>query len=88
MHEFHPYFFQVPHTSGHLFISGYDNDLFTSPGDPLFYFHHAQVDRLWAMWQGMDFATRELALDGTLTMLDRTLTPISLRSYSHSILGN
>ncbi|KFY97323.1 hypothetical protein V500_02113 [Pseudogymnoascus sp. VKM F-4518 (FW-2643)] len=70
IHEFHPYFFQVPHTAGHLFISGYDNDLFTSPGDPLFYFHHAQVDRMWALWQGMDFATREFALDGTLTMLD------------------
>jgi tyrosinase len=25
-------------------------DLFTSPGDPAFYLHHAQVDRLWTAW--------------------------------------
>ncbi|KAG6011185.1 hypothetical protein E4U41_005549 [Claviceps citrina] len=67
MHTFHPFFFKHPHSAGHLFISGYDNDFYTSPGDPLFYFHHAQVDRLWSIWQALDFPTREYALDGTIT---------------------
>ncbi|KAG5983001.1 hypothetical protein E4U55_001000 [Claviceps digitariae] len=68
IHQFHPYFSRVPHLMGHFFISGYDNDFYTSPGDPLFWFHHAQVDRIWAIWQALDFSTRENALDGTLTM--------------------
>ncbi|KAG5927466.1 hypothetical protein E4U42_002217 [Claviceps africana] len=68
IHQFHPYFYRGPHRTAHLFISGYDNDFYTSPLDPLFYFHHAQVDRIWAIWQALDFPAREYALDGTLTM--------------------
>jgi tyrosinase len=60
-------FFQGPHLAGHLFISGYDNDLYTSPQDPLFWFHHGNVDRMYSIWQGLDYATREYALDGTVT---------------------
>ncbi|KAG6031248.1 hypothetical protein E4U19_008130 [Claviceps sp. Clav32 group G5] len=68
IHTFHPYFYRGPHLAGHLFISGYDNDFYSSPGDPLFYFHHAQIDRIWSIWQALDFSKRENALDGTLTM--------------------
>ena len=60
----------MPHLAGHLFISGYDNDIFTSPGDPLFWFHHAQVDRIWSIWQALDFETREYAITGTLTLVN------------------
>ncbi|KAG6085414.1 hypothetical protein E4U15_001272 [Claviceps sp. LM218 group G6] len=68
IHTFHPYLNRIPHLGGHFFISGYDNDFYTSPGDPLFYFHHAEVDRIWSIWQALDFSTRENALDGTLTL--------------------
>lgn len=73
--EYQTYFFVNPHTQAHLFISGYDNDLWTSPGDPLFWFHHAQVDRLYSIWQSLDFPNREFALDGTLTLLDSMYNP-------------
>jgi tyrosinase len=33
-------------------------DLFTSTNDPLFFVHHAGLDRLWAMWQETDIKTR------------------------------
>lgn len=78
IHEFHPKFFQGPHLAGHSFISGVDNDIFTSPGDPLFWFHHAQVDRIWTVWQGLDLDTREEALDGTMTLLDCTFLSYSI----------
>ncbi|KAG5930873.1 hypothetical protein E4U60_006720 [Claviceps pazoutovae] len=68
IHTFHPYLTRIPHLGGHFFISGYDNDFYTSPGDPLFYFHHAQVDRVWSIWQALDFSKRGNALDGTLTL--------------------
>lgn len=39
-----------PHNRGHGWIGGHMN-LMSSPRDPAFWFHHAQVDRLWAQWQ-------------------------------------
>ncbi|KAI4180752.1 MAG: hypothetical protein LQ348_005157 [Seirophora lacunosa] len=41
------------HASGHFVIGGDPgNDGFASAGDPIFYLHHGQVDRLWTIWQG------------------------------------
>ena len=39
-----------PHNHGHVWIGG-DMNTMASPQDPAFWFHHAQVDRLWAQWQ-------------------------------------
>lgn len=38
------------HNAGHNWIGGH-MWRFTSPNDPMFFCHHANVDRLWAMWQ-------------------------------------
>ncbi|CZS97222.1 related to monophenol monooxygenase (tyrosinase) [Rhynchosporium agropyri] len=58
------------HGSGHTAIGGLQGDLFVSPSDPPFYHHHAQVDRLWAIWQGLDFENRRDAVTGTLTLMN------------------
>ncbi|KAK4663103.1 hypothetical protein QC763_600500 [Podospora pseudopauciseta] len=49
-----PYNFGI-HTAGH-YISGGDpgGDAMVSPNDPIFYFHHAMLDRLWWIWQMQD----------------------------------
>ncbi|KND91261.1 Tyrosinase [Tolypocladium ophioglossoides CBS 100239] len=39
-----------PHNVAPLGIKG-DIDSFTAPNDPIFYLHHAQLDRLWFLWQ-------------------------------------
>ena len=39
------------HTVGHGGIGGEMLDVFTSTNDPLFFLHHAGLDRVWAMWQ-------------------------------------
>lgn len=50
-------------------------DFFSSPGDPVFYLHHAQVDRLWTEWQQLDPGTRQYAISGTGTALNYPPSP-------------
>lgn len=48
-------------------------DVFTSPGDPAFYLHHAMIDRVWWIWQMMDPQARQygdVAISGTNTFLN------------------
>ncbi|PFH60906.1 hypothetical protein XA68_10104 [Ophiocordyceps unilateralis] len=55
------------HGGGHGFIGGENLNQFVSPNDPVFYLHHAMLDRVWAIWQSRDPDTRQYALNGTLT---------------------
>lgn len=40
-----------PHNNGHAWIGGDMGNPMISPRDAAFWFHHAQVDRIWALWQ-------------------------------------
>jgi len=39
------------HNNGHAWVGGIMNNTSTSPTDPVFWFHHAEVDRLWHIWR-------------------------------------
>ncbi|KAF2032838.1 Di-copper centre-containing protein [Setomelanomma holmii] len=57
------------HTGGHFTIGGDPGgDLFTSPGDPAFFLHHAMIDRTYWTWQNQDIEKRLYALGGTITL--------------------
>ncbi|THX42284.1 Di-copper centre-containing protein [Aureobasidium pullulans] len=62
------------HTAGHFFAGGDPGaDIFSSPGDPWFWLHHAQIDRTWWIWQNQDPASRSSvngnnSLAGTITL--------------------
>ena len=60
------------HGGGHYTINGNPGgDAFSSPGDPAFYLHHGQIDRLWTIWQDLDFTgARQTAIAGTNTFLN------------------
>ena len=51
------------HGAGHLWIGG-DMGLGGAPNnDPLFFLHHANIDRAWAMWQERNRAVPETAVN-------------------------
>lgn len=39
------------HNSGHVWVGGSMGGILTAPTDPVFWMHHAEIDRIWAAWQ-------------------------------------
>ena len=39
------------HADVHAWVGGTMTDLLTSPADPLFWMHHANIDRIYTLWQ-------------------------------------
>lgn len=39
------------HNTVHGWVGGTMNDITVSPCDPLFWMHHAEIDRIWSVWQ-------------------------------------
>jgi predicted metal-binding membrane protein len=42
---------QTPHNDVHVAIGGWTGDPDTAAQDPIFWLHHANIDRLWWLWQ-------------------------------------
>ncbi|KAL2128572.1 hypothetical protein VTI74DRAFT_9013 [Chaetomium olivicolor] len=56
------------HFFGHFQMGGIALDVFASPSDPVFWLHHAQIDRLWTIWQNtVDPRNRTYQVWGTQT---------------------
>ena len=66
------------HPAGHFTLGGLANDPFVSPGDPAFYFHHAQLDRMWTIWQAQDAEARQYQIGGTITPFDSKSSHLAL----------
>lgn len=53
------------HSGGHYTISGDPaGDFFASPGDPVFYLHHAAIDRVFWTWQNLAPRDRTFVVQG------------------------
>ena len=51
------------HGGGHFMISGDPgSDAFISSGDPAFYLHHGEIDRVYWIWQMLDFQNRQVCV--------------------------
>jgi tyrosinase len=40
-----------PHNRVHMWVNGTMSNITVSPADPLFWMHHAMLDRIWALWE-------------------------------------
>ena len=60
-------FHDKPHSGGHNGVGGVMADGVASPGDPLYWLHHAWLDRAWGKWQerwGADVKEGTMVEDG------------------------
>ncbi|KAF8248047.1 Di-copper centre-containing protein [Wilcoxina mikolae CBS 423.85] len=61
------------HGGGHFGVGGSLGDMgdaYNSPGDPLFYLHHGNLDRLFWEWQKKDLRRRLTDVSGPIYMFD------------------
>ncbi|OHF02645.1 tyrosinase central domain-containing protein [Colletotrichum orchidophilum] len=59
------------HGAGHYALGGDpSSDVYLSPGDAVFYLHHAQMDRVYWIWQNLDWQNRQ-AIFGTNTTMNQ-----------------
>ncbi|KAI0377227.1 Di-copper centre-containing protein [Hypomontagnella monticulosa] len=64
------------HGGGHYTLGGDPaDDVFVSPGDPVFYLHHGMIDLVWWTWQNLDYKNRRDAISGTGTFLNSPPSP-------------
>ncbi|KAI0839162.1 Di-copper centre-containing protein [Hypoxylon sp. FL0890] len=58
------------HGGGHFSIAGDPGgDFYFSPLEPVFYLHHGQIDRMYFIWQNLDWEQRQ-TMAGTITMMN------------------
>ncbi|KAI0201444.1 Di-copper centre-containing protein [Astrocystis sublimbata] len=58
------------HAAGHYTTAGDPaGDFYVSPGDPVFYLHHAMIDRTWTIWQAQDLQNRMKVVAGGRSMM-------------------
>ena len=57
------------HNGVHMWVGGIMSDIMYSPTDILFWLHHANCDRLWAMWQ-KNHSNQNPNLSGTDAIMD------------------
>ncbi|KAK8098833.1 tyrosinase [Apiospora kogelbergensis] len=72
---FNSSFFGV-HSAGHFTWGGDPGgDVANSPSDPMFWLHHAQIDRTWWIWQNQKPLERVFQIAGTQTLLNYPTSP-------------
>ncbi|KAH8727382.1 hypothetical protein GQ44DRAFT_770393 [Phaeosphaeriaceae sp. PMI808] len=62
-----------PHGAAHGGTGGVMGDPSLSPGDPVFFLHHSNLDRLWWKWQSPDLPARFYDMPGTNVPTPETL---------------
>jgi hypothetical protein len=71
------------HNLIHGFVGGDMGDLSRSPNDPLFWLHHANIDRIYALWRDRHYsvvppkAWRNESLGGFIDPWGRTVSPVA-----------
>ncbi|MGH7774205.1 MAG: tyrosinase family protein [Candidatus Binatia bacterium] len=72
------------HDDAHVWVGGTMSVISTAPSDPLFWLHHAQIDRLWSVWQAKaSNAGKNPSLTGSNRIMDPwTETEEQIRSIT------
>ncbi|KAG4438583.1 hypothetical protein IFR05_005958 [Cadophora sp. M221] len=69
------------HGGGHFSVGGAVgemSEMYSSPGDPLFWMHHGMLDNMWNQWQRLNWSVRKSDIAG----------PDTMWAYPYNYFGN
>ncbi|KAH8880185.1 Di-copper centre-containing protein [Thozetella sp. PMI_491] len=78
------------HGGGHLGVGGDLGEIgnvYSSPGDPLFYLHHTNMDRLWNKWQRANWPARKYDIAGPDTQFAYPFEFMGPKNYTNITLA-
>lgn len=67
------------HAAGHFTMGGDSSDFYSSPNEPIFFLHHAMVDRIYWIWQALH-PKQARDISGTITIENRPPSRDALKS--------
>lgn len=70
------------HAGGHFTMGGLGIDAYSSAGDPAFWLHHANVDRMWTLWQNLAPKKRINQVSGTGTAFNSKNISVGFHNIS------
>jgi tyrosinase len=70
------------HNSGHVWVAGSMMSIPTAPADPVFWMHHAEIDRIWAEWQAANPGQNPNLAGSDATMDPWTETEVDTRDIT------
>lgn len=70
------------HGSGHVWVGGSMGLIPTAPADPVFWMHHAEIDRIWAEWQAANPGENPPLAGTAATMDPWTETEVDTRDIA------
>ncbi|EAU93528.2 tyrosinase central domain-containing protein [Coprinopsis cinerea okayama7 len=66
------------HWAGHAIVGGTMMNGYGAPADPIFYLHHANLDRIWTKWQNADRQNRLYEISGPISVVPETDVQVTL----------
>ncbi|OJJ45991.1 hypothetical protein ASPZODRAFT_67720 [Penicilliopsis zonata CBS 506.65] len=76
---------EINHKGVHTAVGGIMADIKSSPGDPVFFLHHAYIDRMWWNWQKTDPENRLYQIGGWV--VNETANPEPAHGWGETTLG-
>ncbi len=70
------------HNSGHVWVGGSMGIITTAPADPIFWMHHAEIDRIWSEWQAANPGEHPPLAGSAATMDPWSETEVDTRDIS------
>lgn len=77
-------YLETEHGNPHVWVGGHMANTKTSPNDPIFFFHHCYVDKMWADWQAFQIFRKLTFPDVILPKFPKVLVNKTMKPWTEN----